>query len=155
MKVNTGISAKDRERIAQELSRVLADSYTLYVKTHNYHWNVEGPHFKGLHELFEEQYTELATAVDDLAERIRALGHKAPGGLSAFSKLAAVKEETGEPEWKDMIRTLAEDQETVVGTCRQCLKVADDAGDEATVDLMVERLQVHEKTAWMLRAHLG
>lgn len=153
--VNTGISAEDRERIAEGLSRVLADTYTLYLKTHNYHWNVEGPNFHALHELFEEQYEDLAEAVDEVAERIRALGHYAPGSFSEFGKLSAVREETGRPDWQQMVRQLAEDQETVVGTCRQVAEIADDADDDVTEHMMADRMQVLEKNAWMLRAHLS
>ncbi|SDG34002.1 starvation-inducible DNA-binding protein [Limimonas halophila] len=153
--VNTGISAEDRKRVAEGLSRVLADSYTLYVKTQNYHWNVEGPSFKQLHELFEEQYTDLREAIDEIAERIRALGHHAPGSFREFGKLAAVPEETGQPDWQQMVRQLAEDQETVVGTLRQVVTTAAQASDHVTEGLVTDRLQVHEKNAWMLRAHLS
>jgi starvation-inducible DNA-binding protein len=154
-KINTGISAEDRKRLAEGLSRVLADSYTLYLKTHNYHWNVEGPNFKAFHDLFEEQYTDLATAVDDIAERIRALGHKAPGSYSEFTQIGAVKEDTGHPDATTMVRRLAEDQETVANTCRQVLHTAGEAMDVATDDLLSARVRVHEKNAWMLRAHLS
>ena len=153
--VNTGISAEDRKRVADGLARVLADSHALYVKTQNYHWNVEGPYFKQLHELFEEQYTDLRTAIDETAERIRALGHYAPGSYSEFGKLAAVPEETGRPDWQQMVRQLAEDQETLVGTLRQVLSTANEAGDHVTDDLLTTRMQVHEKNTWMLRAHLS
>lgn len=151
MKNNTEITAKDRKKIAEGLSRVLADTYTLYLKTHNFHWNVEGPMFPMLHAMFEQQYTELAGAVDQIAERIRALGQPAPGSYSAFAKLATVREATGRETAKDMIRALAADQETVVRTAKGAFAVADAAQDEATADLMVQRLQVHEKNAWMLR----
>jgi len=152
--INTGIAAADRKRMSEDLSRVLADSYTLYLKTHNYHWNVEGPHFKALHDLFEEQYTDLATAVDEIAERIRALGHYAPGSYKAFTDLSAVKEETGNPDWQTMLRRLAEDQETLVNTCRGALKTAGEIDDVSTDDLLNQRMRTHEKNAWMLRAHL-
>ena len=153
--VNTGISAENRERLAEGLSRVLADSYTLYLKTHNYHWNVEGPNFESLHELFEGQYKDLAAAVDEIAERIRALGHYAPGSFGEFAKLSAVREETGRPDWQQMVRQLAEDQETVVGTCRQIVEIANDADDHVTEHMMADRMQMHEKNAWMLRSHLS
>ena len=154
-KINSGISAEDRKRLAEGLSRVLADSYTLYLKTHNYHWNVEGPNFKAFHDLFEEQYTDLATAVDDVAERIRALGHRAPGSYSEFMEIGAIKEDTGHPDAMTMVRRLAEDQETVANTCRQVLQTAGEANDVATDDLLSERVKVHEKNAWMLRVHLS
>jgi len=152
---NTALSNEARERMAQALSRALADSYTLYLKTHNYHWNVEGPHFQALHNLFEEQYKDLANAVDDIAERIRVMGHYAPGSYQAFAKLASVKEETGHPDWKQMVRQLAEDQETVGGTLREAIATAREVDDPASEDLMIGRLETHEKNAWMLRAHLN
>jgi starvation-inducible DNA-binding protein len=155
MQPNTGISAEDRERVAAALTAFLADSYTLYLKTHNYHWNVEGPHFKALHDLFEEQYTDLATAVDDVAERIRALGHRAPGSFKEFVKLTSIEEETDQADWKTMLRNLAEDQETVVATARKALEPAQQAGDEVSIGLLVDRMTTHEKNAWMLRAHLA
>jgi len=141
-----------RKEIAQGLCRVLADSYALYLKTHNFHWNVEGPKFRDLHLMFEEQYTELATAVDEIAERIRALGQYAPGSFSQFSRLASVKDEETVPAAEDMVRRLAEDYETVGKTVRSVLPSAQEAGDEVTVGLLVERLAVHEKTTWMLRS---
>lgn len=153
--VNTGIAAEDRKRLAEQLSRALADSYTLYVKTHNYHWNVEGPNFQALHGLFEAQYKDLAAAVDEIAERIRALGHRAPGSYTEFAELGAVREDTGRPDWQQMVRQLAEDQETVIGTCRQVIKVADEANDPVSEHIMADRMQAHEKNAWMLRAHLS
>ncbi len=152
MKIDTGIADKDRKKIAEGLSRLLADTYTLYLKTHNYHWNVEGPMFNTLHLMFEQQYTELALAVDLIAERIRALGHPAPGSYSAYAKLATVKEATGTPGAEEMIRALAKDQETVVRTARSIFPAAEKANDEPTADLLTQRMQVHEKTAWMLRA---
>ena len=152
MKIDTGIADKDRKKIAEGLSRLLADTYTLYLKTHNYHWNVEGPMFNTLHLMFEQQYTELALAVDLIAERIRALGHPAPGSYSAYAKLATVKEATGTPGAEKMIRALAKDQETVVRTARSIFPAAEKANDEPTADLLTQRMQVHEKTAWMLRA---
>jgi starvation-inducible DNA-binding protein len=153
-KVNTGIGAEDRKRMAESLSRALADSYTLYLKTHNYHWNVEGPHFKALHDLFEEQYTDLATAVDDIAERIRALGHYAPGSYKEFAELAAIQEDAQKPDWQTMLRRLSEDQETVVQTFKQAVKTAQEIEDISSEDLLTQRVRTHEKNAWMLRAHL-
>jgi starvation-inducible DNA-binding protein len=152
---NAAISAEHRQCLAEGLSRALADSYTLYLKTHNFHWNVEGPNFQGLHDMFEAQYQDLAQAVDDIAERIRALGHYAPGSYSDFAKLASVKEQTGRPGARDMVRELAEDQDTLAATLRKVVHTARDADDPATEDLMVQRLQTHEKTAWMLRSHLA
>jgi len=152
MKVDIGIAEKDRKKIADGLSRLLADTYTLYLKTHNFHWNVEGPMFNTLHLMFEQQYTELALAVDLIAERIRALGVPAPGSYSAYAKLATVKEANGVPSAEEMIRELARDQETVVRTARSVFPMAEKANDEPTADLLTQRMQVHEKTAWMLRA---
>ena len=154
MQIDIGIPTEQREEIAQGISRVLADSYTLYLKTHNFHWNVTGPMFQTLHTLFETQYTELALAVDEIAERIRALGVYAPGSYSQFAELATVKEETTVPKAEDMIRQLVADNEAVVRTAREVLPKAQDANDEASVDLLVGRMSVHEKTAWMLRALL-
>ena len=147
-----GLGENARKDISEGLSRVLADTYTLYLKTHNFHWNVEGPRFRELHLMFEEQYTELATAVDDIAERIRALGCKAPGSYAAFSALGTIKEADGMPDADEMVRTLAEDHGKVIQTIRNALPSAQEAGDEASVGMMVDRLTIHEKTAWMLRA---
>ena len=155
MQIDIGIPTEQREEIAQGISRVLADSYTLYLKTHNFHWNVTGPMFQTLHTLFETQYTELALAVDEIAERIRALGVYAPGSYSQFAELATVKEETTVPKAQDMIRQLVADNEAVVRTAREVLPKAQDANDEASVDLLVGRMSVHEKTAWMLRSLLA
>lgn len=155
MEIQIGISTQDREKIAEGLSRLLADSYTLYLKTHNYHWNVTGPMFSTLHILFEEQYTELAQAVDEIAERIRALGVKAPGSYSAFAKLTSIEEETGEPDAQEMIRQLVVAQETVARTAREVFSVASGADDEPTAGLLSDRMQIHEKNAWMLRSLLG
>ncbi len=155
MKINTGIAADDREQIAAGLSRLLADSYTLYLKTHNYHWNVEGPQFNTLHQMFEQQYTELATAVDEIAERIRALGIKAPGSYSAFARLTSVDEASGDESAEDMVRSLAIGQETLVRTAREAFPAADAANDEPTADLLTQRMQIHEKNAWMLRSMLA
>lgn len=152
MKIDIGIDEKTRSEIADGLSRLLADSYTLYLKTHNYHWNVEGPLFSTLHDLFEQQYQDLAAAVDDIAERIRALGFPAPGSYKVFGKLTSIEEEEGEPSAEEMIRRLVKGQEAVVRTARGVLPVANDADDEPTVDLITQRMQVHEKNAWMLRS---
>ncbi len=155
MAIDIGISAEEREKIAEGLARLLADTYTLYLKTHNYHWNVTGPLFNTLHSMFESQYKELATAVDEIAERIRALGHFAPGSYKAFGKLASVKEEEGVPTAEEMIRQLVIGQETVARTAREVFPVADAANDQPTADLLTQRMQVHEKNAWMLRSMLG
>ena len=155
MDVNIGIDDKDRTAIADGLSRLLADSYTLYLKTHNYHWNVEGPMFNTLHQMFEEQYTELATAVDEIAERIRTLGVKAPGSYSEFEKLASVAEAGGDEDAGEMIRQLVLGHEAVARTARKAFPAADSADDEPTADLLTQRMQVHEKTAWMLRSMLA
>jgi starvation-inducible DNA-binding protein len=153
--IDIGISETDREAIAAGLSRLLADTYTLYVKTHNFHWNVTGPLFNTLHQMFEQQYTELATAVDEIAERIRALGFPAPGSYAQFGDLTRIREETGVPSAEEMIAQLAKDQEIVARTAREVFPVADRADDEPTADLLTQRMQIHEKTAWMLRSMLG
>ena len=155
MALNIGINSEDRQNIAAGLSRLLADSYTLYLKTHNYHWNVEGPMFNTLHLMFEQHYTELATAVDEIAERIRALGVKAPGSYSAFGDLATVAEAEGGESAEEMIRQLVLGQEAVVRTARDVLPAAEAASDEPTADLLTQRMQIHEKTAWMLRSMLA
>ncbi|MEO0344646.1 MAG: Dps family protein [Pseudomonadota bacterium] len=155
MQIDIGISDSDRKTIAAGLSRLLADSYSTYLKTHNFHWNVEGPMFATLHTMFETQYTELATAVDDIAERIRALGEPAPGSYSAYSELSSVADETGHPEALDMVRQLVAAQETIARTAREVMPLADSAGDEPTADLLTQRMQVHEKNAWMLRSLLA
>lgn len=154
MKIDIGIGEKDRKEIAEGISRLLADSYLLYVKTHNFHWNVTGPLFNTLHMMFEEQYTELADAVDEIAERIRALGFPAPGSYKQFAQLASIEEEEGVPEAEQMIRQLVEGQEAVVKTARKVLPLASEVDDEPTVDLLTQRMQVHEKNAWMLRSML-
>lgn len=136
------------------MSALLASSYTLYLKTQNYHWNVTGPMFTTLHTLFEAQYTELAMAVDEIAERVRALDAFAPGSFTAFAKLSTVKEDVGRPEAKEMIRVLAADQEVIATSARKVIKAAEAAGDQASADLGTRRLDVHEKNAWMLRSHL-
>lgn len=152
MEINIGIPKQERESIAEGLSHLLADSYTLYIKTHNYHWNVTGPMFRTLHDMFEEQYLELATAVDEIAERIRALGVYAPGSYAQFSKLTKVKEDESVPTAVEMVKNLVEAQETVVRTCRSVFESASKADDECTCDLLTQRMQIHEKTAWMLRS---
>jgi len=138
----------------EALSKLLADTYTLYLKTHNYHWNVTGPMFNTLHTLFETQYTEYALAVDEIAERIRAIGARAPGGYTEFAELASVKEDRGAPLAMEMIRNQVADQETTVASARKIVEVAEAAGDQATADLGVRRIEIHEKNAWMLRSHL-
>jgi len=145
---------RDRDQVAEALSRLLADSYTLYLKTHNYHWNVTGPMFTTLHTLFEQEYQDLALAVDDIAERIRALGHPAPGSYTEFSKLAKVQEASGVPKAEQMVRDLVADQETVAEAARAVVAAASEAGDDASEDMAIQRIQVHEKNAWMLRSHL-
>jgi starvation-inducible DNA-binding protein len=152
MEINIGIGEKERREIAEGLSRLLADSYTLYLKTHNYHWNVTGPLFNTLHTMFEEQYTELAMAVDEIAERIRALGEPAPGSYQAFGKITSIEEETSVPDAGEMIRQLVKGQEAVVRTARSVIEAAAAANDEPTADLLTQRMQVHEKNAWMLRS---
>jgi starvation-inducible DNA-binding protein len=152
--IDIGISEKDRARIAQGLARLLADTYTLYLKTHNFHWNVKGPMFQTLHLMFETQYNELALAVDLIAERIRALGFPAPGTYSEYAKLSSIRETAGVPEAKEMIRLLVEGQEAVARTARKVFPLVDKANDEPSADLLTQRLQVHEKTAWMLRSLL-
>ena len=155
MSINIGIAEQDRQAIAEGLSKLLADSYTLYLKTHNYHWNVTGPLFNTLHLMFEQQYTELALAVDEIAERISALGVPAPGSYRAFSELTEIEEESGVPSAEDMIRNLVIGQETVVRTARSVFPAVEAASDEPTADLLTQRMQVHEKNAWMLRSMLS
>ena len=155
--IDIGIGEKDRKAIAQGLSRFLADSYTLYLKTHNFHWNVTGPMFNSLHVMFMNQYTEQWTALDEIAERIRALGFNAPGSYAQFVKLSSIKEDPGAPEapeWREMVRQLVAGNEAVCRTARKVLDIADDADDNPTEDLLTQRLQIHEKNAWMLRSLL-
>ena len=152
MQIDIGIAEQDRTAIAAGLSRLLADSYTLYLKTHNYHWNVTGPMFNTLHLMFEQQYTELALAVDLIAERIRALGFPAPGSYKAYAALTSIEEETGTPSAEEMIRQLVKGQEAVVRTARAVFPTAEAANDEPTADLLTQRMQIHEKNAWMLRS---
>jgi starvation-inducible DNA-binding protein len=154
MEIDTGIPAKQRAAIAQGLSRLLADTYVLYLKTHNFHWNVEGPMFQTLHQMFMEQYTEAWNAIDPIAERIRSLGEYAPGTYREYLKLARVTETDGVPAAEQMVRLLIEGQEAVVRTARELLPLADEANDEPTLDLLTQRMQVHEKNAWMLRSLL-
>ncbi|CAG2129841.1 DNA protection during starvation protein 2 [Cupriavidus yeoncheonensis] len=155
MSVNIGISDKDRKKIAEGLSKLLADTYTLYLKTHNFHWNVTGPMFNTLHLMFETQYTELALAVDSIAERIRALGYPAPGTYKEYARLSSIQEEDGVPEATEMIRKLVEGQESVIRTARSIFPLVDAASDEPSADLLTQRMQTHEKTAWMLRSMLA
>lgn len=150
--IDIGINKQDRQDIAEGLKRLLADSYTLYLQTHNFHWNVTGPRFRELHLMFEEHYTELAVAVDEIAERIRALGIVAPGTYKTFAELSTIKEVEGVPKAAEMVVTLTHGHEQVVKTCRDVLKLAQEADDESSVALVSDRMRVHEKTAWMLRA---
>jgi starvation-inducible DNA-binding protein len=154
MQINIGITSQHREVIAQGLARVLADSYTLYLKTHCFHWNVTGSMFTTLHQLFETQYLELATAIDQIAERIRALGSYAPGSYQQFSQLTSIIEEAAVPKAQSMIEQLLKDQETLVRTAREVCALASEAKDDATADLLTQRMQLHEKNAWMLRSLL-
>ena len=154
MDVNIGISKEKRKKVADGLSKVLADSYMVYLKTHNYHWNVTGELFHSLHVMFENQYTELAAAIDEIAERIRSLGYRAPGSFREYSEITSIEEDTDQPEALEMVRRLAVDNETILRTARQILPECEEAGDEATIDLITQRLHVHSKTAWMLRSHL-
>ncbi|AWV08179.1 Dps family protein [Marilutibacter maris] len=155
--IDIGIGSGERKKIADGLSHFLADAYTLYLKTHNFHWNITGPMFNSLHVMFEGQYTEQWAALDEVAERIRALGFNAPGSYAEFTRLSSIPEEPGlsdAADWREMVRQLTVGNEAVCRTARKTLKIADNAGDDPTVDLMTQRLQVHEKTAWMLRSLL-
>ncbi|HVP33337.1 MAG TPA: Dps family protein [Steroidobacteraceae bacterium] len=153
--INIGISDADRAAIAGGLSKLLADTYTLYLTTHNFHWNVTGPMFNTLHAMFMVQYTELWNAVDPIAERIRSLGHPAPGSYAQFGELASIKDAPATaPKAMDMVRILVEGHEAVAKTARKIFPIADEAGDQPTADLLTQRLDVHEKTAWMLRSLL-
>jgi starvation-inducible DNA-binding protein len=152
--INIGINAEDRSEIVKSLSHLLADTYTLYLKTHNFHWNVTGPMFQTLHLMFETQYNELALAVDLIAERIRALGEPAPGSYREFGKLSSIPEADGVPTAEEMIRQLVEGQEAVIRTARSGFKAVEKANDQPTADLLTQRMQIHEKTAWMLRSLL-
>ncbi len=150
--INQSMNKKPASEIANGLSQVLAETYSIYLKTQNYHWNVKGPLFHTLHAMFEVQYTELAIAIDEIAERIRALGEPAPGSFSEFGRLSNIKEETGLPSAQEMISKLIEDQSTLVQTCKNVFPLAQQANDEPTADLLIRRMQVHEKTAWMLKS---
>ena len=152
--MDIGIKENDRKKIAEGLSHLLADTYTLYLKTHYFHWNVTGPMFNTLHLMFEQQYNELALAVDVIAERIRSLDFYAPGTYREFAKMATIKETDSVPKAEDMIRELVAGHEAVVRTARSVFPAADEAADEASADLLTQRLQLHEKTAWMLRSLL-
>ena len=154
MKIDIGIAAKDREVIAEGLSRLLADSYTLYLQSHNFHWNVTGPMFQTLHVLFMEHYTEQWTALDLIAERIRSLGLPAPGTYKEFTRLASIAEVEGTPNAMEMVRILVSGQEAVAKTARAAFTAADAGNDQPTCDLLTQRMQVHEKNAWMLRSLL-
>lgn len=143
------------ETVVTGLNKLLADTYTLYLKTHNFHWNVTGPHFSSLHLMFEGQYTELALAVDAIAERIRTLGFPAPGSYATFAKLTTIREETRVPVANDMVAALAADQETIARSIQTLWPAVDDAGDQGTLDLLTQRLSIHEKTAWMLKSSLA
>ena len=154
MQVNIGMTVEQRQEIATHLARLLADSYPLYLKTHSFHWNVTGPQFSSLHLMFEQQYTELAVAVDAIAERIRALGIPAPGSYAEFAKLTSVEEANGGERAEEMVRQLVIGQETLARTARQAFPSADAAHDEPSADLLTQRMQVHEKNAWMLRSML-
>ncbi len=152
--MDIGISDQNRAEIAEGLSRLLADTYTLYLKTHYFHWNVTGPMFQTLHLMFETHYNELALAVDLVAERIRSLGHIAPGTYAAYARLSSIQETEGVPKAQDMIRELVAGHEAICRTARSVFPLAEKASDESTADLLTQRLQVHEKTAWMLRSLL-
>lgn len=154
MKIDIGISEENRKQIAGGLSHLLADTYTLYLKTHNFHWNVTGPMFTTLHTLFEQQYTELSTAVDEVAERIRALGFPAPGSYKQFSEMTQIPEEHDIPSAEEMIRQLVAGQEAVVRTARNLMPLVDETHDQPTADLLTRRMVAHEKNAWMLRSLL-
>ncbi len=154
MDIGTGLSESDRENVASELSRLLADSYTLYLKSHYCHWNVTGPMFQTLHLMFEQHYLELALAVDEIAERIRALGHTAQATYSDFARLSSIPEDASPPEATQMVRNLVNAHETVIATARSVLAAAEPANDAATLDLATRRIDVHEKTSWMLRSLL-
>jgi starvation-inducible DNA-binding protein len=150
--IDIGIPAAGRKKIVEGLNRVLADTYGVYLKTHGFHWNVTGPHFNSLHAMFMIQYTELWNATDLIAERIRSLGHMAPASYAAFSKLTAISEELGAPDAMAMVDALRRDNETVARTCKEAFPAAEREGDQPTMDLLTQRIQIHEKTAWMLRS---
>lgn len=154
-KINTGFTDAQRKAIGEALSKVLADSYGVYLKTHGYHWNVRGPEFFSYHNLLEQQYQDMWAALDDIAERIRALGEVAPQGHATFANLTSIKDGDPEKSADDMLKELMKDHETLIATSRSAIEVADEASDEATVDLLTQRLAAHEKFAWMLRSTLG
>jgi starvation-inducible DNA-binding protein len=153
-KIDIGIQEGAREEIADGLSKFLADTYSLYLKTHNFHWNVTGPMFQTLHLMFEQHYNELWMATDTIAERIRALGFPAPGTYGEFAQLTSIKEERGNIKAEQMIRSLVDGHEAVIRSARSVFPTADEAGDQVTLDLLTQRMQIHEKTAWMLRSLL-
>ena len=153
-RIDIGINERDRKKIADGLSRLLADSYTLYLKTHNFHWNVTGPQFNSLHNMFMTQYSEIWNALDMIAERIRSLGYPAPGSYKQFVALSSIPEDEGAPKAKDMIRQLVAGQEAVTRTAREVFKVVEKANDQPTADLLTQRMEIHEKNAWMLRSLL-
>lgn len=155
MEPNIGITKQERKQTADHLSKLLADSYILYLKTHNFHWNVEGPMFNTLHAMFMEQYTELWNALDLIAERIRAIGHYAPGSYKQFVKMTSIEETEEVPKAQDMVRQLLQGHEAIARTAREGFHVAEKGNDEVTMDLLTQRMQVHEKTAWMLRSLLS
>jgi starvation-inducible DNA-binding protein len=152
--VNIGIKEKDRKAVCRGLSKLLADSYLLYLKTQNYHWNVTGIMFSPLHNLFEVQYKEMASSIDSVAERIRALGEFAPGSFSSFIKVASIKEENSIPTAEEMIQNLVQGNQALVSTAREIITLTDNCEDDVTADLLVGRMQIHEKNAWMLRSML-
>lgn len=154
MQIDIGIAEADRKAIADGLSRLLADTFTLYLKTHSFHWNVTGPMFNTLHAMFMAQYTELWNALDEIAERIRSLGHPAPGSAVQYKELTSITEEAGVPKAQDMLRQLVEGHEAVARTARAVFPAAEAGNDESTIDVLTQRLQIHEKTAWMLRSML-
>lgn len=154
MKIDIGITEKDRKNVAHGLSQLLADTYTLYLKTHNFHWNVEGPMFQTLHVMFMQQYTEMWNALDVIAERIRSLGHYTPGTYSEFTKLTSIKEAKGIPKATKMVEELIQGHEAVIKTTRKVFESAEQAKDQTTMDVLTQRLDIHEKTAWMLRSLL-
>ncbi len=154
MNTKTGVKENDRKEIVEGLSQVLAESYVLYLKTHNFHWNVTGPMFQPLHSVFEGQYSELAEAVDEIAERIRALGHPAPGSFAEFQRLSSIEEASIKPKALEMVKELLDGHETISQTANNVVATAQEGGDEGTADLMIQRIQEHDKTAWMLRSFL-
>lgn len=155
MQINIGLTDEQRQKIAEGLSRVLADSYSLYIKSHNYHWNVTGPQFSALHTMFEVQYSELAPAIDEIAERIRALGHLAPGSYKEFMELTVIKDGDNRKNAQEMVQDLVNDQEAICRTCRALFPLVNEANDEPTADLLTIRIQTHEKNAWMLRSMIS